>query len=177
MTRKKTPQSLFLGRFFKSLGNTGNFQYKKRYIKQFPPYNRSLTPVPTAESQQQAPTSSPSLTPRSSCAREWVTFCDNQASVAAEHFFKNICDSLLTTTTSSSLPEDVTANHVLQRYVETFAKSIETHLQEKTIRNIKSAKFNPMFILFIYSLNPPDHFISNNINITSNVKRVSLISS
>ena len=129
----------------------GTFNTRKG---QLPPYNRSLTPVPTTESQQQAPTPSPSLTPRSSCAREWVTFCDNQASVAAEHFFKNICDSLLTTTTSSTLPEDVTANHVLQRYVETFAKSIETHLQEKTIRD----KIRDCYLIFILFFDPSKPF-------------------
>ena len=55
--------------------------------------------------------------------------------MAAEHFFKNICDSILTANTSSSLPNEVTANNILQRYVETFSKSIEGHLQGKSIRD------------------------------------------
>jgi len=92
---------------------------------------RTVTPVPTAPTYSELPLLESA--PSSSCSREWVTFCDHQASVAADHFFKNIYDSLLTTSTSSSLPEDITANHVLQRYVETFSKSIEAHLHEKSI--------------------------------------------
>jgi len=91
---------------------------------------RTLTPVPATDSLT---ASSPSLTPSSSCSREWSIFCDHQATVAAEHFFKNICDSILTTSSSSSLPDEVTADNVLQRYVETFSKCIEGHLQGKSI--------------------------------------------
>ena len=95
--------------------------------------SRTVTPVPTAPTYSELPLIESAQS--SSCSREWVTFCDHQASVAADHFFKNIYDSLLTTSTSSSLPEDITANHVLQRYVETFSKSIEAHLHEKSIRD------------------------------------------
>lgn len=91
---------------------------------------RTITPVPATESSA---ASLPSLTPSSSCSREWAVFCDHQATVAAEHLFKNICDSILTTNNSSSLPDDITANHVLQRYVETFSKSFEVHLQGKSM--------------------------------------------
>jgi len=95
--------------------------------------NRTLPPIITTESQ---PTSSTTASTVYSNTPEWVTFCDRQAGIAAEHFFKNICDSILTANTTNSIPEDIPSNHILQRYMETFGKSIETHLQEMTIRHI-----------------------------------------
>jgi len=116
--------------------------------------SRTLPPIITTESQ---PTSSTTASTVYSNTPEWVTFCDRQASIAAEHFFKNICDSILTANTTNSIPEDITSNHILQRYMETFGKSIETHLQEMTIRHNKSEIY---ISLGFFQLNK-NHFKTN----------------
>lgn len=93
--------------------------------------SRTLTPT-VADEGAQATNMSTSTT-SSSCIHEWESFCDQQAISAAENFVKNMFSSLMTSKAASPLPEDITANHILQRYIETFRKTIEAQLHLKSM--------------------------------------------
>ena len=70
----------------------------------------------------------------SSCI-EWETFCNQQADVSAENFVKNMFDSLLTNEENNhGFPAQLTAQDLLEKYVDSFKRSTELKLQEKMIR-------------------------------------------
>ena len=54
--------------------------------------------------------------------QEWASFCDRHGHLAADHFYKNICECLLTS--STPLEELVSARHVLNRYIATFSDKV-----------------------------------------------------
>jgi hypothetical protein len=65
-----------------------------------------------------------------SCAK-WSELCDRQASLAADHFFRSVCESNLLLDCGSS--SGVTGSQVLERYVATFSNKIRRHLEERKI--------------------------------------------